>query len=73
MGPGVEASVSTLILLDGAATPASDVVLDGGGGGSMTAGADADFETGSGKGGKGSSPDVSMVMCFVDGGVWRNV
>lgn len=68
-GPGVEASVSTLGTLDGAAPPGSDVVLAGGGGGSITETARGAFSIGSGSEGSASSPDVSMVMCLVGGGV----
>lgn len=72
LGPGVDASVSTLRALDGVA-PESDVVLAGGGGGSITDATVGDFSIGSGNGGSASSPDVSMVMCFVGGGDWRSV
>lgn len=63
------ASVSTLSDFEGV-EPESDVALVGGGGGSITEATGDAFDNGSGSKGSGSSEDeVSIVICFVDGGV----
>ncbi len=73
LGPGVDALVSTFVDDDlDADFSVSDAAEVGGGGGSMTAG--EGLEMGSGSAGIGSSAeDVSIVMCFVTGGVCLSV
>lgn len=72
LGPGVDASVSTLPDFDPLVV--SEAAVLGGGGGSITEVAGDGFATGSGSEGSGSSDDdVSIVMCFVEGGDWRRV
>jgi hypothetical protein len=68
----VDEFVSAFGVLVGVASwPGAEV---GGGGGSMTDVGGGDFAIDSGKGGMGSSEEeVSMVICFVTGGVWRSV
>lgn len=72
-GPGIAALVSTVRGLEvaGDASGPADV---GGGGGSMTGAGDEGLESGSGSDGMSSSAeDVSIVMCFVGGALFRNV
>jgi hypothetical protein len=60
--------------LDSGVEDGSDVTdVVGGGGGSINCAAGEGLDTGSGSKGIGSSEDVSMVMCFVTGGVVRTV
>ena len=74
LGPGVCTPVSRLKPLDDDIEP-SAVADAGGGGGSMTEdGAGEGLDSGSGNDGIGSSADeVSIVMCFVTGGLCLSV
>lgn len=79
LGPGADTLFSTAAPFDEAvpsAAAGAAVVEDGvgSGGGSMTDGAAAGLETGSGREGMVSSAeDVSIVTCLVTGGDWRRV
>lgn len=71
-GPGVAALVSRLAALEG--VEVTSATAAGGGGGSMTGAGDAGVESGSGSDGMSSSADeVSIVICFVCGWLFRSV